>query len=230
MIAQRPGAKIPVKRSLPRLYFLGTQGFLCATAWLAEDPESWKALPLFRKPGCYVLVLKLPQARELFLGALGRIFFPPGIYLYLGSAQQGLGQRVRRYARPPGPGKAHWHVDWLRKEAKAIALGLFPWVKQECQWARKLWSARKLCPVAPHFGTGDCRCPTHLFCLPWGDCADCLRSWDRKAGLELIRPFLGGRVGPLGDGFWIGPGSSQNTPARATSSSGEGTQKGSTGE
>ncbi|HEX9029228.1 MAG TPA: DUF123 domain-containing protein, partial [Anaerolineales bacterium] len=46
-------------------------------------------------PGSYVLYLRLSQRLELGVGRLGRLSFPAGEYLYLGSAGGPGGLRAR---------------------------------------------------------------------------------------------------------------------------------------
>ena len=49
--------------------------------------------------GSYVLVLKLEEDKRLTIGRLGTFEFPAGLYLYCGSALNGLEARVRRHLR-----------------------------------------------------------------------------------------------------------------------------------
>ena len=46
--------------------------------------------------GVYVVFLRLEEGREVEVGALGEIFFRPGIYAYVGSAMNSLESRVSR--------------------------------------------------------------------------------------------------------------------------------------
>jgi len=117
--------------------------------------------------GIYLLVLHLPQARALGVGALGEFLFPEGWYVYVGSAHGpgGLDARLRRHRLPQ---KAlRWHVDYLRAVADRVEAWAAPLPRErECEWARRLaqWPGARI--PAPRFGASDCRCASHLAHLP----------------------------------------------------------------
>ncbi|MBC7259743.1 MAG: GIY-YIG nuclease family protein [Chloroflexi bacterium] len=113
--------------------------------------------------GVYLLVLHLPVARSLDVGALGRIAFPAGWYVYVGSAQGpgGLDARLRRHLAPSK--RLHWHVDYLRAAADWAGAWGAPLPREwECEWARRLvlWPGAEI--PALGFGASDCRCASHL--------------------------------------------------------------------
>jgi Uri superfamily endonuclease len=117
--------------------------------------------------GTYILILRLPQARTLTIGKLGRFPFPQGWYAYVGSAHGsgGLAARVERHLRTAK--RHHWHVDYLR----AVAPPSEVWYvadrrRLECRWAEQLATRSNSTTPARGFGASDCRCPTHLFHLP----------------------------------------------------------------
>jgi len=110
--------------------------------------------------GSYILILKLPAGRKLNIGKLGRIAFKGGYYLYAGSAQKNLTQRLERHKREGK--KLFWHIDYLRTHAD-FQLGLPVRASDplECELARALkrisgWEV-------PRFGCSDCSCSSHLF-------------------------------------------------------------------
>jgi len=113
-------------------------------------------------PGLYALVLYLGCAREITVGALGRRRFPAGHYVYVGSAwgSGGLAARVRRHLR--GDGRLHWHVDYLRAQAKPTALWWAERAQDECSWAQALMAYPEAEVVVPRFGASDCTCAAHL--------------------------------------------------------------------
>lgn len=126
-------------------------------------------------PGSYVLYLRPSQRLELGVGRLGRLSFPAGEYLYLGSAggPGGLRARLGRHIR--GGGKPHWHIDPLR--AAADLGGCFYLTTGtsnahqplECLWSQALAALPGATLPAPGFGAGDCRrgCRAHLVAFPW---------------------------------------------------------------
>jgi Uri superfamily endonuclease len=141
--------------------------------------------------GTYVLALWLGRPRTLVIGRLGAFEFPSGWFLYVGSAlgPGGLRARVQRHWRYPTSGKrAHWHIDYLRKQAiwggvwgrasgpgepdqalvgqsapnQALVGQSAPDQGTECRWAALLRLLPQARVVAPGFGASDCRCPAHL--------------------------------------------------------------------
>jgi len=116
-----------------------------------------------RVSASYVLVLWNRRKRGMKVGALGRIEFEPGFYLYVGSGGVNALLRVQRHLRPAKP--VRWHIDRLTTgpgRMRPVDSYLFPGA-QECRLARKL--ARMLTAV-PGFGSSDCRCSGHLFHCP----------------------------------------------------------------
>ncbi|MGD1994854.1 MAG: GIY-YIG nuclease family protein [Anaerolineae bacterium] len=117
--------------------------------------------------GTYALWLGLECDREIRVGRLGCFQFPAGTYGYVGSAlgPGGIGARVARHLRRRG--SLHWHVDYLRSEARPIG---FWWAagdkRRECAWAAALAQLRGASLPVAGFGASDCRCSTHLIHLP----------------------------------------------------------------
>ena len=110
--------------------------------------------------GSYLLILQLARDARVEIGQLGNVFFRKGYYIYIGSAQKNLTQRIQRHRRVLK--KHFWHIDYLR--AKAALQAVLPIRTQddlECAIARSL---RKISDwEIPHFGSSDCSCHSHLF-------------------------------------------------------------------
>jgi sugar fermentation stimulation protein A len=110
--------------------------------------------------GSYILVLRLPARRKLDIGKLSRIEFKAGYYLYAGSAQKNLTQRLERHRRERK--KLFWHIDYLRAHAEVhLALPIRASDSLECELADGLkkisdWEVRG-------FGCSDCFCSSHLY-------------------------------------------------------------------
>ncbi|MDH7486809.1 MAG: DUF123 domain-containing protein [Anaerolineae bacterium] len=114
-------------------------------------------------PGSYALLLRLETETVLAVGRLGRFTFPPGDYVYVGSAHGpgGLRARVRRHARSDK--RKRWHIDHLRREARLLdAHAVVGDERQECHWARTLLHLPGAAVIVPGFGASDCHCLTHL--------------------------------------------------------------------
>jgi Uri superfamily endonuclease len=125
-------------------------------------------------PGSYALQLRLADQQELQVGRLGKFDFPPGEYVYIGSAlgPGGLQKRLNRHLR--GFGRLHWHIDWLR--AKAHVTGYYfitSTSRLECAWSQALINHPSARVPAHGFGASDCRdsenpCLAHLVWLQPG--------------------------------------------------------------
>ena len=114
--------------------------------------------------GTYVLWLHLASNRRIGVGSLGEIDFSAGYYGYVGSAQGpgGLAARAGRHLR--GGLKLRWHIDYLRRAARPVAL----WCcvsprRREHDWAVFLAAVPGGWMPASGFGASDCHCPAHLF-------------------------------------------------------------------
>ena len=70
--------------------------------------------------GDYMLVMYLPEGRDIEVGAKGSISFLQGYYVYVGSAKKNLASRLARHTRKRK--KMHWHIDYLRRYAGVTAV------------------------------------------------------------------------------------------------------------
>ena len=151
-------------------------------------------------PGTYVLLLCLDRDCEIAVGALGRLFFRRGFYLYVGSALGGL---RRRLARHVGMHKRlHWHIDYLLGFATVGEI----WYREgterrECGWAQALSGLPGVEPFGAAFGASDCSCATHLFYTRLPPHAARFQSvlGDR---VRVERVEVGGRLSLDGGGGW----------------------------
>jgi endonuclease-3 len=112
--------------------------------------------------GTYTLVLSVPDAAILDVGALGTQSFPAGGYAYTGSALGSGGfSRVDRHSRIAADDHdvRHWHVDYLLGHPPVTIEAVVRTVGAdvECAVADRL-------PAGPvdGFGASDCRCRSHL--------------------------------------------------------------------
>lgn len=123
--------------------------------------------------GAYLLLLRLPRKRSIQVGRLGRLEFAAGWYLYVGSAMQGVTQRVARHLRKRK--RMHWHIDYLRAAAAEVeALPIRSADPLECEIASALAASMDglTRPGPKGFGCSDCDCATHLFHTPGDPQAD----------------------------------------------------------
>ena len=126
--------------------------------------------------GIYFLHLSLQEGQRLTVGKLGRASFPKGFYVYVGSAQKNLSQRIERHLRnaeTPGgarwewPSPPHWHIDYLLPHAKILSIHVFKASKEwECRLSRKLAGLEGAGVLMKGLGASDCKCPSHLYYFP----------------------------------------------------------------
>ncbi len=134
--------------------------------------------------GSYIMIMELKQAENIEVGSLGRLDFPPGFYLYIGTAKKNLTQRVNRHLRKRK--KYHWHIDYLRAKAgNCTAVPIRSSEMLEHDLARAVgviadWQV-------PDFGASDCHCATHLFAMQ----ANPLHS---RKFIQLLQYFRLGRL------------------------------------
>ena len=116
--------------------------------------------------GIYCLVLWVPRACRIQLAHRPACDFPPGWYVYTGSAKRRLLSRLRRHVRRSKT--VHWHVDRLRPFARISEIWVRPWAPgSECGTNARLRRLPGATIPCRGFGASDCRCDTHLFHLPY---------------------------------------------------------------
>jgi Uri superfamily endonuclease len=111
--------------------------------------------------GTYALMIFSRERLYLQIGRLGTYEFPPGFYIYVGSALRGLNSRLKRYLNSEK--LLHWHIDYLLLHARIIQT----WYslsnhRLECTWNTIVAGLYVATPIIPGFGSSDCGCQTHL--------------------------------------------------------------------
>ena len=113
--------------------------------------------------GIYCLVINVKKIIELKIGALGKIKFKKGMYVYVGSAQNNLKKRIQRHLSKNK--KLRWHIDYLLKN-KNVKIEKTVYKKackeEECKTA---YLFSKFDRLIKNFGSSDCNCHSHLFKL-----------------------------------------------------------------
>jgi len=113
--------------------------------------------------GIYCLLINIKKNISLKIGSLGKINFKKGNYVYVGSAQNGIGQRVSRHLSKDK--KIRWHIDYLLNNPDVYISKIFykkASKKQECKTACFLSNFSE---SIKDFGCSDCNCNSHLFRL-----------------------------------------------------------------
>ena len=103
----------------------------------------------------------MPEMR-IRVGALGIVDIKKGTYCYVGSAMNGLDQRIRRHLSEKKT--LHWHIDYLTNECVSIKAYEVPAGVAECEICAIVRKNGGKAAIKG-FGCSDCRCETHLFFL-----------------------------------------------------------------
>jgi len=109
--------------------------------------------------GSYVLLIELRKQKTIQIGKLGSIDFPCSWYVYVGSAMNGIKQRVNRHFSDEK--KLHWHIDYFLQTA-ILQKAYYKESKQrtECDIAHVF--SENFSSISS-FGSSDCNCDSHLF-------------------------------------------------------------------
>jgi len=116
------------------------------------------------QPGSYCICIRVLDDIAIRVGALETLSFPSGRYIYVGSALNGLKQRIKHHIST-NQGKfntVHWHIDYLLLAPETKIEDIY--IKEsdeheECQITSEI-SIRGY-PIW-HFGCSDCECYSHL--------------------------------------------------------------------
>ena len=109
--------------------------------------------------GTYLLLMTLPKDTSVMVGKQGLLHFKKGCYVYVGSALNGLDQRIQRHLRADK--KTHWHIDYLLPFTEIVDIFYKENNRrEECRIAQLL--ERNFGSI-PGFGCSDCSCKSHLF-------------------------------------------------------------------
>ena len=109
--------------------------------------------------GTYLIIITLPKDTTVMVGKQGLLHFKKGFYVYVGSALNGLDQRIQRHLRTDK--KTHWHIDYLLPITEIVDIFYKENNrKEECSIAQVL--ERNFTSI-PGFGCSDCSCKSHLF-------------------------------------------------------------------
>lgn len=106
----------------------------------------------------YQLLIDVAEPLRVAVGRLGVCDFPPGSYLYTGSALRHFEARVARHLAPSK--KMHWHIDYLLAAPGVRIREVRRHTQGECELNRQ--SVGEI--VVRGFGASDCRagCGSHL--------------------------------------------------------------------
>lgn len=111
-----------------------------------------------RRATAYQLLIEVATPIRRTIGRLGRFEFPPGRYIYTGSARRNLDARIARHLRREKT--LRWHIDYLLAARGVRVVKVVRSQRAECSLNR----ATRGRIVCSGFGASDCRegCGSHL--------------------------------------------------------------------
>ena len=106
----------------------------------------------------YQLVLKISQKMKIRVGKLGEFDFPPGYYIYTGSAKKNMEARIQRHLKKDKP--LHWHIDYLTSQKNVEIVDVRRSDMEECLLNDQTCGLI----IVPGLGVSDCHnnCASHL--------------------------------------------------------------------
>ena len=129
----------------------------------------------------YQLRIAVDRPLRLRIGRLGGFVFPPGRYVYTGSAKRNPEARIARHLRKKKT--LRWHIDWLLAAPGVKVVSVKRSSESECVLNQEVAGLI----LAPGFGASDCRsgCGSHLRFLGSG------RAGRKTAGNPIGTRFSG---------------------------------------
>lgn len=117
----------------------------------------------FINSGVYLLIIKVEKKISVNVGALGKIIFEKGYYVYTGSAQKNLIARINRHIRKDK--RIKWHIDYLTTHRNVKVIGSY--IIQAKKYYECMLSGFFIKHGNPisSFGCSDCKCHSHLIRL-----------------------------------------------------------------
>ena len=112
--------------------------------------------------GAYCMICELEDDCCIRVGSLGKTKFRRGVYVYVGSAQRGIEQRVGRHRSDKK--KRKWHIDYFLDEAEVKAVIAVPSEDKEteCRLSKSVHAIAGASTPLSGFGSSDCGCGSHL--------------------------------------------------------------------
>lgn len=109
--------------------------------------------------GVYAAFFMLEEDKRIEVGALGKLDFKRGLYIYIGSGGNNVVKRLERHFSQDK--NTHWHIDYFTVYAEPLDYFILPEsTEMECELAD---IAKAIGEPVTGFGCGDCGCDSHFF-------------------------------------------------------------------
>jgi len=120
--------------------------------------------------GVYTLVIRVKRQLRKKIGKFGEYVFPPGLYVYIGSAMgegsTSLENRLKRHFSRNK--RLKWHIDYLLCDPSVELVGAIYALSErrlECELSKTIAQHPASRVIVRGFGSSDCTsgCPSHLY-------------------------------------------------------------------
>ena len=111
--------------------------------------------------GVYILGIHIVKPIYIKIGALGKIYFEKGKYVYVGSAQNSLEKRIARHLSKNK--KTRWHIDYLLLNKNVFVKKVFYKVAPRSEEEKDACKILQFGIPIKKFGSSDSKCVSHLF-------------------------------------------------------------------
>lgn len=141
--------------------------------------------------GVYALIIHFPRQIAIDIGALGKISFDPGMWIYVGSAMgsgsTNIQNRLKRHFRSEK--KIHWHIDRILNSQTRLVEAVWSETDEpaECSLNQALLKTGFFAIGPNGFGSSDCRngCESHIMHYTGeGSPIDEIKKTFRSIGLD----------------------------------------------
>lgn len=144
--------------------------------------------------GVYALVIHFPRHTAIDVGALGKISFDAGMWIYVGSAMgsgsTSIQNRLKRHFRSEK--KIHWHIDRILESQTKLVEAIWSETDKpaECNLNKALLKTGFFAVGPNGFGSSDCGngCESHImYYIGEGNPIDAVRKAFQSIGLEPMK-------------------------------------------
>ncbi len=108
----------------------------------------------------YILFIKNDRVLSLHIGRTLSCTFPPGKYIYIGSAKRSIEKRISRHLSQEK--RLHWHIDYFLQHTEITDVYIGPVEEKEMV---SLILKKDIKIPCHGFGASDSPHPAHLFLI-----------------------------------------------------------------
>lgn len=124
--------------------------------------------------GVYLLVLECIRPCVIEVGAIGKLYFKKGSYIYVGRCKSGIKARIERHFNRKK--RIHWHIDYLTTSHNFVVKDVFVLDMDACEEEHIATLMSNMLKVIEGFGSSDTKAKGHLFYLPTDDISKIIAS------------------------------------------------------